>query len=150
MTAIFHLLYTSQSRDTVTAELLQSILEVARRRNAVDDMSGFLVERQGYFLQLLEGREDLVRGCFQRIRKDVRHHNIVIQGEAFTEERLMPGWTMAQVEWNPKLASAEELLEIFEMGRDGKVYTKALSILVAIRQFARSAQPIVGTDSRVG
>lgn len=149
MSAIFHLLYTSQSRDAVTDQLLQSILEVARRKNAVDDISGFLIERQGYFLQVLEGREDLVRKCFQRIQSDARHGNLIVQGEAFSNERLMPGWTMAQVEWKPTLASAEELLELFEMGRDGKVYTKSLSILTAIRLFARSAQPIIESLPKV-
>lgn len=139
---IFHLLYTSQCMSEISSPLMQGILKTARLRNEADQITGFLVARDGYFLQLLEGDEEKVRACFQRIERDMRHTEVIVHAEVRSEQRLMPAWSMAHVEWNSKMGSSESLVEIFELGRAGQVYQRIESLMAILKKFSREAKTV--------
>ncbi|MEO5667455.1 MAG: BLUF domain-containing protein [Bdellovibrionota bacterium] len=138
--SIFTLVYTSKSRKKIDQELLTQLLKVARTNNARDDITGFLTVRGEYFAQLLEGPEDKVRACYERIAADRRHTQIVLQGESHSETRIMASWNMALVETPHADHSGEQLIDLFELGRAGGRYADSTSLHDMLRVFSREAQ----------
>lgn len=55
MAVIYHLIYTSRITGDVSSDLVSSIVNDAALRNQKSQITGFLIERQGHFMQLLEG-----------------------------------------------------------------------------------------------
>ena len=124
----------------ITPEFLKGILEKSDRNNSRDQITGFLAERAGYFLQLLEGPEALVRACYARVQSDPRHSQIVLQGEAMADQRLMPNWGHGYVEIAEGKGATEDLLTLFDLGRAGKMYSSPKSLHFILKQFAKDAK----------
>jgi Sensors of blue-light using FAD len=93
-TMIFQLLYRSRAIRDFWPDDLFELVEKSRRKNAERDLTGMLLFHQGYFLQLLEGPEQAVRGCFARVEADPRHDSVSILLEGTSAERDFPEWTM--------------------------------------------------------
>ncbi len=74
--------------------VLAGILATARRNNARDGITGALICREDLFVQLLEGRRDVVTSAFSRILHDDRHVDVVNLWSGDIEARLFPGWSM--------------------------------------------------------
>lgn len=73
---------------------LRNILLIARRNNARDGISGALICREDLFLQLLEGRRDVVQAALDRIRRDDRHTDLHVLVDEDVSDRLFPDWAM--------------------------------------------------------
>jgi hypothetical protein len=134
------LVYTSKSESPIDQKLIDDLLTVAKEKNTRDEITGYLVARSKYFLQLLEGPEDKVRECFARIKQDIRHSNIVIQGEGYLQERIAPKWSMGVVILDDAGRSDERLVELFEAGRRGKPYADVESVKSIVNIFSRDAK----------
>lgn len=91
---MIRLIYRSQSRAEMTHDEIDDILKIARRRNALDDISGLLIYHQGRFLQVLEGPEEAVRACFDRVRRDPRHSAISVLHDGPAQTRAFSKWFM--------------------------------------------------------
>ena len=139
MKPTFQLLYTSRCRGPITPAVQRNILESARRHNALDRITGFLVSRDGYFMQLLEGDMAKVRDCFSRIEADPRHEAVVVHGKIDSTERLMPSWSMAEVKWKDEMASSADLVRIFDLGREGRIYNRVDPLLSILKKFSQEA-----------
>ena len=74
--------------------MLTGILSTARSNNARDGITGALICREDLFLQLLEGRRDVVTSAFSRILRDDRHVEIVNLWSGDIDTRLFPQWSM--------------------------------------------------------
>ena len=87
------LIYASQpfGYDDLT---LVGILASARRNNARDGVTGALICRPDLFMQLLEGRRDVVTAAFSRIMRDERHVDVVNLVSSDIDARLFPQWSM--------------------------------------------------------
>ena len=142
MNSLFSLVYTSKSVTKIDEELIKNILRVARKLNQRDQITGLLVAREDYFLQLLEGDEDTVQACFARIRADRRHSQIVLQGSCKITERHIPDWNMALFKSQGVKNTSEDLLALFEAGRRGEVYTDPKSLESLLRLFSKNAEII--------
>ncbi len=99
--------------------------------------------RDGYFLQVLEGPEAKVRDCYERISLDSRHKLITLQGEASSEQRMMPTWSMGLVKADEKLKSSQAILELFELGRAGQPFSNNTSVMSMLRIFSKEARVLV-------
>jgi FAD-dependent sensor of blue light len=73
---------------------LVGILASARRNNERDGITGALICRDDLFVQLLEGRRDVVTAAFSRILHDDRHVDVVNLWSGDIDTRLFPGWSM--------------------------------------------------------
>jgi len=73
---------------------LTAILAKSRINNTRDGITGALICREDLFLQLLEGRRDLVTSAFSRILRDDRHVDVVNLWAGDIERRLFPEWSM--------------------------------------------------------
>lgn len=91
---IFQLLYISKPKRELKTKCLVELLEVARDRNYANGITGYLVHRPEYFLQIIEGPECDVRQLYQKIEADPRHEDACILLENTCRSRLFPNWEM--------------------------------------------------------
>ncbi len=80
--------------DWSEARMLADILASSERNNEATGVTGFLLYREGWFLQALEGDLDAVDRTFDRIRRDRRHLDVRIVADAPAFERAFPDWAM--------------------------------------------------------
>jgi hypothetical protein len=91
------LIYVSSAVTPYDQADQDDILAVARQRNSAEGITGMLLYHDGNILQVLEGPEDRVTACFDRIAQDPRHQGcIVLQSEAVAG-RTFAQWDMAYV-----------------------------------------------------
>jgi len=73
---MINLIYFSHATRAMGSDALQDLLTRARERNKLRGITGMLLYQSGYFLQALEGDDDLVHGLFKKIQADPRHHTV--------------------------------------------------------------------------
>lgn len=82
MAPLFSLLYESQARRALSEGELLQLLGAAQARNRREGVTGLLIYEEGRFLQWLEGPAEGVGRVWQSIRRDRRHGDITVLGEA--------------------------------------------------------------------
>lgn len=92
---LYALVYLSSSRSRFSKHELDDILAVSRRNNTANGVTGMLLYRDGNLMQVLEGDKSVVRGLYDRIEQDPRHHGIITVWEAEEQHRQFPDWSMA-------------------------------------------------------
>jgi hypothetical protein len=88
------LIYSSVATRSLDEGDLAALLEQSRAANGREGVTGVLFFRNGYFLQLLEGPDAVVRAKLERIKRDDRHTKVRLISEELLEERQFPEWTM--------------------------------------------------------
>ncbi len=73
---------------------LGQILEVSRRNNGRDGLTGYLVSDGTWFLQILEGDNERVMAALVRIRFDPRHSDVRVLSTRQIRTRSFPQWSM--------------------------------------------------------
>jgi len=91
----YQLLYVSRGCDELSYSELDHILTSARICNAQNDITGMLIYREEFFVQLLEGSFEHVKETMSRIIKDKRHTNLRVLFEGEVEARVFPHFPMA-------------------------------------------------------
>lgn len=138
MDKIFHLVYLSHAKDHITYSDIQAILSSAKKNNEKGEISGVLVFREGYFLQLLEGTEGVVLETLSRIIKDRRHHHLQTLIEANSNQRIFESWTMHFWDGDTADGIAKKLINnIMELAFSAK-HDEKENILPMIRCFKKS------------
>jgi len=100
--SLIRLVYASESRlvETNRQVELDGIIETARRLNARNEITGFLLATAGAFAQVLEGNSETVAETYGRIVADPRHAQIRLLAEHPIGERRFPHWAMGLAERN--------------------------------------------------
>jgi hypothetical protein len=75
-------------------ELLE-LLRVARLNNERHNITGMLLYRDGNFLQVLEGPSSAVDELIDKIKRDTRHHGVILMSRRGVQERQFAEWQMA-------------------------------------------------------
>ena len=78
---------------TPQAELPAMLLR-ARAKNRTLDITGMLIHKDGYFMQVLEGQERPVGELLETIRHDPRHMGVQVLSSEVVSERLFAPWSM--------------------------------------------------------
>jgi hypothetical protein len=73
---------------------LLSLLTKARELNATKGITGLLLYKDGYFVQILEGAKDCLNALLNKIRQDSRHHGVVTISEGEVLDREFSSWAM--------------------------------------------------------
>ena len=91
---IHYLVYSSTATHPMTDEDLSALLDQSRGRNEISEITGMLLDKSGKFLQVLEGKEEIVEPLYDKIRIDPRHtdQQVLLTGEA--AKRQFPKWSM--------------------------------------------------------
>lgn len=88
------LIYTSEASDMLSGDEVFEIVEASARNNAKRDISGFLIFKDGRFLQLIEGETDSLEELMQVLQRDPRHHSIRTVKRTVANQREFDGWRM--------------------------------------------------------
>lgn len=99
--SVFRLVYRSRSR--LNRQGFEELLLEARMHNAMNGITGALIEKDDVFLQILEGEERQIRELFRKIEKDPRHCQVIPLLARQQPKRLFSGWNMASVHINQDL-----------------------------------------------
>lgn len=88
---LYFLIYISRSLQPLDPATKQEIQNY-NRRNGV---SGCLIEQNGEFMQLIEGKKEVVLALRDRIRADPRHTDFRMVAEGPLHQRVFSDWGMA-------------------------------------------------------
>jgi len=92
------LIYVSTFAKNLTLEDLENIGEVSIRNNAQVGITGALFTFKGVFYQILEGDEEKVARCYERIKGDPRHENLFCLEDARDVEKSdYENWSMRPI-----------------------------------------------------
>lgn len=91
---IHQLIYSSTATQEFWPEDLFNLVEKARSKNALRNITGMLLFYDGAFLQLLEGPEAEVQDVFALVQRDPRHKEIKVLLSQPAPAREFPNWTM--------------------------------------------------------
>jgi predicted TIM-barrel fold metal-dependent hydrolase len=94
---LVRLLYASRSAQTLTHEMIESILAQSNKHNSELGITGILCYGGSIFMQVLEGGRDAVNRLYGDIVRDERHTDVVLLHYCEVPERRFANWTMAQV-----------------------------------------------------
>lgn len=92
---MIELAYTSTASWLYSGEDIATILEISRRNNARDGITGILLYKSGSIMQLLEGEPDALRRLYAKLLGDVRHHQVTKLYERPLAARSFSQWSMA-------------------------------------------------------
>ncbi len=90
---MFQLVYISSA---VGSPVTGEVLDVSRRNNARDGITGLLYFDGRRFLQALEGDRLAVERAYARITADPRHRAPVVLSRGDVAQRAFGEWTMAE------------------------------------------------------
>jgi len=91
---LVRLIYASSATVSVTTETVRQIMDVARTRNELRNITGMLVFDHQNFLQVIEGRRDVVNQLLASLMRDARHTNIELLAYGEIEQRQFERWSM--------------------------------------------------------
>ncbi len=92
---LHRIVYLSSAVGRVEPAALADILDVSRRNNNADKITGALFFHDGNFIQVLEGSKDKVTACFDRIERDGRHSGCIVLESDGVDSRIFANWDMA-------------------------------------------------------
>jgi hypothetical protein len=75
---LFTLIYVSVATTDMTADDLLALLEQSRTFNKENGLTGLLLYKERFFIQVLEGEESIIDSLFERIKVDTRHFNVLL------------------------------------------------------------------------
>lgn len=138
MDGVFHLVYISQAAEDISYTDILDILEVSRRNNTADGVTGLLIFRDGFFLQLLEGTENNVKKVLSKILMDDRNFSVRVLTETQSDDRLFKEWSMAFYDGDISSNATKDLVDLFDLCLARNPDQKSM-IVPMLRQFRASA-----------
>lgn len=91
---LISLVYVSFASHDMSDTELKDLLRGARENNASLKVSGMLLYRDRYFIQVLEGEAEVVDPLFDKIRQDPRHQSVLVVTRSPIAERSFEQWSM--------------------------------------------------------
>jgi hypothetical protein len=127
------LVYISTPRTVLTETDLHQILEVSRRNNRRDGLTGLLLAGDKRLLQVLEGPTQALSDAFDHIRHDARHFAVVVLWRTPISERAFPDWSMGFERYDI-IAGDQSLVEFLN---EHSKAIKDRNLLAELQGFAR-------------
>jgi len=91
---MFHLVYVSSASQPFTKPELHALLEQARQKNGILGVTGMLLYKDGNFMQVLEGEQEVVTKLAGTIKPDPRDRGVLVLLTGTSEQRFFPDWSM--------------------------------------------------------
>ncbi|MCW8333445.1 BLUF domain-containing protein [Vibrio sp. SCSIO 43135] len=95
--SLVRLIYVSKITNQFAMSSLEDILQVARKNNEKNNITGMLCFNRNFFLQSIEGTRDSVNATYNKILNDERHHNAIILEYSEISARDFADWSMGYV-----------------------------------------------------
>ncbi|XGC81488.1 BLUF domain-containing protein [Bdellovibrio bacteriovorus] len=139
---VFHLVYISEAVEDISYSDIHDILNVSRKNNAMENITGILIFREGYFFQVLEGPEAAVRKVLGKIIIDDRNYNLRVLLETSDHSRLFENWSMAFYDGDISSNTTEDLVNLFELCVDPAKRTPRPLIMTMVKKFRSTAREL--------
>jgi DNA polymerase II small subunit/DNA polymerase delta subunit B len=127
-----YLVYVSQATKPMDDAELEAILDVSRKYNSEQNVTGLLIYRyspdtkSGHFIQMLEGDKQRVRALYDKIKRDKRHHTKIVLSEGEIPDRLFGEWAMGFKNVDDKLlANLPGYVRLGEASFDVKAFSNS-------------------------
>lgn len=91
---LYTAVYVSSAVGPWGTEELTGLLAQSRAKNTGLGITGVLLHREGTFMQVLEGEEDVVRPLYNVIAHDPRHADVVNVWSSLSPHRRFGEWSM--------------------------------------------------------
>ncbi|MBK1643825.1 hypothetical protein CKO25_03945 [Thiocapsa imhoffii] len=91
---VYYLIYLSRANEALGREHIDEIVAQSRASNRPEGITGLLIYQNGYFMQLLEGRQEPVEALMARIAEDPRHSEPLVVVRGYAGQRLFADWSM--------------------------------------------------------
>lgn len=91
---MIRLVYMSYAVKPFASHELLGLLKSCRRNNTELEVSGVLLYSHDCFVQVLEGKEEIVNQLFQTIQKDPRHRDVAVLERTPIKKRQFADWSM--------------------------------------------------------
>ena len=101
MKSLISLIYASRATECFPEHEIPDLLQQVRIANAKQEITGMLLYICGSFLQVLEGRPEMVDAVFSKILTDKRHTEVTLIARESIPERAFEGWTMMHKTLDP-------------------------------------------------
>ena len=88
------LIYVSSAVEPFSSAELLSLLETSRRNNALLNVTGMLLYKDGNFMQVIEGEEPAIRKLHTKISLNPRHDGLITLLEKPIKQRQFSDWSM--------------------------------------------------------
>lgn len=95
---IFELVYYSVASPSLKRQDVADILEISRKKNSKNHITGCMLYHNHAFLQILEGDRKVVESLYSKIELDQRHYNTRLVYSDLKTQRLFKNWSMAYVD----------------------------------------------------
>lgn len=120
---LHNVVYCSQAGADMDDAAVAKIIDVSRRKNPEQGITGLLVFGSGIFFQWLEGPRDNVTRLMATIDADSRHHNVVhLSVTDEVRERMFPDWDM-------ELVTGEDIRDVLDDALDNAKDEKSSVVL---------------------
>jgi Sensors of blue-light using FAD len=111
-TPVFELIYVSRANEALLSRHTRQNLRIqAQIQNARRDITGLLLYSNGVIMQVLQGDETLVRGCFARIATDNRHRDVTLLRADMINLRTFAKWSMALIDIESSTSASEDKMQ---------------------------------------
>jgi hypothetical protein len=91
---IHQLVYLSSATSLYDQDELLRILQVSRRNNSANNITGLLLYHEGNIIQFLEGEEQAVSALYDKIESDPRHKGVLPLLQRKLPKRDFGNWSM--------------------------------------------------------
>ncbi|MEO6672349.1 MAG: BLUF domain-containing protein [Ginsengibacter sp.] len=107
---MIELIYYSIASPSLKKDDVSNILEVSRKNNIKNDITGCLLFYNDAFIQILEGSREIIDRLYAKIEQDERHYNIREVYNGDIPQRLFKDWSMAFYDLEKDAAAREDKL----------------------------------------
>lgn len=94
MSTVFHLIYKSTEAYKMSIEELDELTNFAKIQNALSNITGLLIRKNGGFIQYLEGNKADITTLYEKIVNDKRHHTVTLITKGYIKKRKFEKWSM--------------------------------------------------------
>lgn len=92
--SLVSVVYVSYESSRLSEDELVAILTASRANNQELGITGMLLYRDGFIIQVLEGEKAVVETLYEKIAVDPRHKNVIMVCEDDITSRTFEHWSM--------------------------------------------------------
>ncbi len=90
---MYQLIYISSATKNLARDEFLELVALSKSRNEALDITGVLMFKDGNFMQVLEGEQEIISRLYSTIRVDSRHTLVSIIQEGPIDLREYPDWS---------------------------------------------------------
>ncbi|KXF81733.1 BLUF domain-containing protein [Enterovibrio coralii] len=129
------IVYISSAEHPFSDDELETMLGAIRQKNEAAGVTGMLLYKDGDFIQVIEGEEDILDPLFKSICQDNRHYGVVELMRKTIIERQFKDWSMGFHHLREDDPRLEGFIRFFDDNPEHEIDPgEALNLLLVFRE----------------